>query len=148
MQDRKYMMLAIKQAKMAVQKGEIPVGAIIVKDDKIIAKAHNLKETKVNPLAHAEMLAIQKALKKLGSMYLTDCTIYVTLEPCPMCAGSMLLSRMTRLVYACPESKLGAAESLFNIVDNNNINHRLEVRAGVCEQESKQILQEFFKQKR
>ena len=113
--NEKYMALALKEAEKAFKKNEVPVGCVIVKDDKVIARAHNLRQTKKSVLGHAEILAIEKASKKLNSWILEDCTIYVTLEPCPMCAGTILQSRIKKLVFAAQEPKFGACGSVINL---------------------------------
>ncbi|MBI4115973.1 MAG: nucleoside deaminase [Candidatus Omnitrophica bacterium] len=142
---------AIKEATRSFEKGEIPVGAVIVHDKKIIARAHNQMETLHDPTAHAEMIAITQAAETLaegkrdhrGS--LEGATLYVTMEPCPMCAGALVLSKAKGLVYAAEDSKAGACGSLYNIVSDDRLNHRLSVRKGILADESKQLLQEFFK---
>jgi tRNA(adenine34) deaminase len=146
--DTYYMQVALAEARSAASEGETPVGAVIVKDDKIIARAHNKRETCRDATAHAELLAVREACAVLGAWRLTGCTIYVTLEPCPMCAGALVMSRIEKLVYACPDSRAGAAESLFNITDSPLLNHRVKVRCGVLETEARALLQEFFQTKR
>lgn len=148
MNDEHYMRLALAEAKKSATLGEIPIGAVLVKDDKIVAGAHNMRETWQDATAHAEVIAIRAACQKLGRWRLRDCTLYVTVEPCPMCAGALVMARVGRLVYGCTDSKAGAAESLFNIVDNKALNHQIETVAGVCEKECRQIMQAFFQQKR
>ncbi len=143
------MRLAIKEAKKALELGEVPVGAVIAdKDENLISAGFNLRETRTDATAHAEMIAIQIACKNLKSWRLNDLTLYVTLEPCPMCAGALVNSRIRRLVYGVADSKAGAAESLFNITSNPNLQHRLEIRAGVLEFECKDLLQKFFQDRR
>ncbi len=146
--DKRYMELALEQAKKASAMGEVPIGAVIAKDGLVVASAHNLCETWRDATAHAEMLAIKQASEVLNNSRLTGCTLYVTVEPCPMCAGALVMSRVSRLVYGCPDSKAGAAESLFNIVDNKALNHQVQTVAGVCEEECRQLMQEFFQEKR
>lgn len=148
MEDRSYMDVAIEEAKKAFSAGDVPVGAVIVKDGVIIARAHNMREETGDATAHAEMLAVREACRVVGGWRLSGCTMYVTLEPCPMCAGALVMSRMDRLVYALSESKTGAAESVFNIVDNKALNHRLQVTSGIGETECRELLQRFFKAKR
>ena len=148
MTDADYMQLALVEAKKAEANGDVPVGAVIVKAGEVIAKAHNMREECCDSTAHAEVIAIRKACEHLHSWRLINCTMYVTLEPCPMCAGALVLSRMARLVYGAADIKMGACESLFNIVSNKNLNHSIDVTAGVCEQQCKEMLQEFFKSKR
>ena len=148
MNDEFYMGIAIKEAQKAMSAGDVPVGAVIVRNGDIIAQSFNMREAANDATAHAEILAIREACRKLGRWRLNDCTIYVTLEPCPMCAGALVMSRMERLVYALPESKTGAAESVFNIVDNKSLNHRMKVTAGICENQCRELMQKFFKEKR
>lgn len=140
-----FMSLAIKQAIKAQQKGEVPVGAVIVYNDKIIAKAHNLKETKTSAIAHAEIIAINKACKKLNQKILVDATIYITLEPCLMCTGAIINSRMKRVVYATEEPKFGALGSLIDLSLIDKLNHRIIVSKGVLKEEASQLLKDFFK---
>ncbi|MBR1421266.1 MAG: tRNA adenosine(34) deaminase TadA [Selenomonadaceae bacterium] len=143
------MRLALDEAMKAYKLGEVPIGAVIVdQDGDLISAGHNLRETKNDATAHAEMIAIQIACQKLNRWRLKDLTLYVTLEPCPMCAGALVASRISRLVYGVYDSKAGACESIFNITNNPNLNHRIEVRAGVLEFECKQILQKFFEDRR
>jgi tRNA(adenine34) deaminase len=143
-----FMKEAIKEAKKAFKKNEVPVGAVLVKDNKIIAKAHNLNITTNDPTAHAEILALRKASKILRNYRLTDCEIYATLEPCPMCAGAMVYARIKRLVYATDDPKSGCCKSVLNIVNNKKLNHRIEVTSGVCKEESEKLLKRFFKKLR
>lgn len=144
-EDEKYMKIALKEAQKAFDKEEVPVGAIIVKDGIIIAKAHNQKEEKTDTTKHAEIIAIQKASKKLKSWRLADTTMYVTLEPCTMCIGAVINARIKRLVYATPDEKTGACGSVLNIPEEYKFNHVVEIKKSVREEESKQILQIFFK---
>ena len=141
--NEKYMLLALKEAEKAFKKNEVPVGCVIIKDDKVIAKAHNLRQTKKSVLGHAEILAIEKASKKLNSWILEDCTIYVTLEPCPMCAGTILQSRIKRLVFAANEPKFGACGSVINLFEKK-FNHEVEVIPNVLQEESAKLLKNFF----
>ena len=141
--NEKYMRLALIEAKKAFDKNEVPVGCVIVKDDKVIAKAHNLRQTKKSVLAHAEILAIQKASKKLDSWILEDCTMYVTLEPCPMCAGTILHSRIKKLVYATKEPKFGACQSVMNLFDYK-FNHQVEITDGILQEEASNLMKNFF----
>ncbi|HHW94916.1 MAG TPA: nucleoside deaminase [Mogibacterium sp.] len=147
-EDEKYMMEAIREAEKAALLDEVPVGAVIVKDGKIIASAHNRVELDNNSSAHAEMIAIADAEAELGSKWLNGATVYVTLEPCCMCAGSMVLARISRLVIGAKDPKSGACGSVVNIVNNKNLNHRIEVTTGVLEEECSRQLTEFFRQKR
>lgn len=144
----KYMELAIKEALKAQKNGDIPVGAIIVKDGKVIAKAYNKKEKNKCPTEHAEILAIKKASKKLKTWRLDDCILYVTMEPCLMCAGAMVQSRIKKVVYGVENSKFGFAGSIDNILNNKNMNHTIEIEKKICEKEIIKILKEFFKDKR
>lgn len=141
--NEKYMALALKEAEKAFKKNEVPVGCVIVKDDKVIARAHNLRQTKKSVLGHAEILAIEKASKKLNSWILEDCTIYVTLEPCPMCAGTILQSRIKKLVFATNEPKFGACGSVINLFEKK-FNHEVEVIPNVLQEESSKLLKNFF----
>ncbi len=141
--NEKYMRLALIEAKKAFDKNEVPVGCVIVKDDKVIAKAHNLRQTKKSVLAHAEILAIQKASKKLDSWILEDCTMYVTLEPCPMCAGTILQSRIKKLVYATKEPKFGACQSVMNLFDYK-FNHQVEITDSILQEEASNLMKNFF----
>ena len=139
-----FMQEALKEAVKARKKGEIPVGAIIVKDNNIIARGHNLKETKNSALQHAEIITINKANEKLKSWRLLDCTMYVTLEPCCMCAGALVNSRINRLVIATEDDKTGAFGSKIDI-NNIGLNHKIEVTKGICKVESSNLIKEFFK---
>lgn len=142
--DLNFMNLALKEAQKAFLKGEVPVGAVIVKDNKVIAKAHNLRHTKKSVISHAEILAIQKATKKFNSWILEGCTLYVTIEPCIMCAGTILQSRITKVVYGAKEPKFGALGSVLDISQIPGFNHKLEVISGVLEEESSLIMRSFF----
>lgn len=142
--NRKFMLEAIELAKIAASEGEVPVGAVIVKDGKIIAKGKNEREKKQNALSHAEIEAINNACKALGSWRLDDCEIYVTLEPCPMCAGAIINSRIKTLVFGAYDSKMGSIDSVVNLC-NYPYNHKVEVYGGICEDECLEILQDFFK---
>ena len=140
-----YMKKALKEAKKAYDKLEIPGGAIIVKDGKIIARAHNQKETKFDTTKHAEILAIQKASKKLKSWRLIDCEMYVTLEPCTMCAGAIINSRIKKIYIGASDEKTGAVGSVLNLFDDYKFNHKPEYEKGILEQECSEILKRFFK---
>lgn len=144
----KFMKEALKEAKKAYEKEEIPVGAIIVKDNKIIARAYNVKEEKKDTTKHAEIIAIQKASKKLESWRLTDCDIYVTLEPCSMCAGALIQSRIRKVYIGTMDKKTGACGSVLNLLEDYKFNHKVEVENGILEEECKKILKEFFKELR
>ena len=144
MNNNKFMKAALKEAQKAFDKNEVPVGCVIVKDNKIIARAHNLRESKKSVLAHAELIAIEKANKKLNSWILDGCTIYVTLEPCPMCAGAILQSRCTNLVFGAFEPKFGACGSIVNLLQDTNFNHQVKITSGVLQEECSNILKKFF----
>ena len=141
----KFMKQALKEAKKAYEKLEVPVVAVIVKDGKIIAKAHNLKETKTDTTKHAEILAIQKASKKLESWRLLDCEMYITLEPCSMCAGAIINSRIKKIYIGALDEKTGAAGSVLNLFEDYKFNHKVEVEKGVMQEECENILKDFFK---
>jgi tRNA(adenine34) deaminase len=147
-QDERFMQAAIREAQIAEENGDVPIGCVIVHQQCIIAKAHNQREQLTDPTAHAEMIAITQAAEHLQSWRLQGCTIYVTLEACPMCAGAMVLGRIDRLVYGCRDPKTGACGSLYNIVQDNRLNHRLEVTAGVLEQDCSEMLSDFFARRR
>ena len=147
-QDEIFMKEALKEAAKARKKDEVPIGAVIVHNNKIIAKGHNLRETKHDALGHAEIIAIRKANKKLKSWRLVDCTIYVTVEPCSMCAGAILQSRIDRIVYGTEDIKGGALGSSYNLFEQKNINHIPEIVSGVLKEECSQIIKDFFKKKR
>lgn len=142
------MQIAIEQAKTAQDNGDVPIGAVIVYQNQIIGKAYNQREQLNDPTAHAEIIALTQAAASMESWRLKDCTIYVTLEPCPMCAGALVLARMERLVYGCDDPKTGAVKSLYNIVQDERLNHRLEVTSGVLADECSGLLQEFFQKRR
>ena len=144
----KYMRLALKEAQKAYDKKEIPVGAVIVKDDKVIAKAHNLKELKNDTTKHAEILAIQKASKKLGCWRLEDCEMYVTLEPCSMCAGALIQSRIKKVYIGTMDYKTGACGSVLNLLKGFKFNHNVEVETGILAEDCEKILKDFFKELR
>jgi tRNA(adenine34) deaminase len=146
--DEKYMKLALEQAGIAEENGDVPIGAVIIKDGQIIAKAYNQREQLQDPTAHAEIIALTQAAAALENWHLNGCTIYVTLEPCPMCAGALVLARMDRLVYGCDDPKAGAAGSLYDIVRDKRLNHRLTVTSGVLADECSTLLQDFFQKKR
>ena len=143
-----YMREALKQAKKAYEKEEIPVGAIIVKNHKIIARAYNQKEYKLDTTKHAEILAIQKASQKLHSWRLKDCEMYVTLEPCSMCAGALIQSRIKKIYIGTMDSKTGACGSILNLLNDYPFNHQVEVETGILQQECENILKQFFKELR
>lgn len=143
--NEKFMQEALKEAKKAYNKLEIPVGAVIVKDGKVIARAHNLKETKLDTTKHAEILAIQKASKKLESWRLLDCEMYVTLEPCSMCAGAIINARMKKIYIGTLDEKTGAAGSVLNLFEDYKFNHEVEVEKGIMKEQCESMLKDFFK---
>lgn len=144
----KYMKEALRQAKKAYALGEVPIGCVIVYEDKIIARGYNRRNTDKNTLAHAEITAINRASKKIGDWRLEDCTMYVTLEPCQMCAGAIVQSRITNVVMGCMNPKAGCGGSILNILEMPEFNHQVNVLRGVMEEECSQILQDFFKELR
>ena len=146
--DERYMLEALKEAGKAAEEGEVPVGAVIVRDGIIIARAHNLIETVHRSSAHAEMLAIEAAEKYLDAKWLGGSTMYVTLEPCSMCAGAMVLARIDRLVIGADDPKTGACGSLYNIASDERLNHRITIERGVLGQHCSEQLREFFRKKR
>ena len=148
MDDKKFMKIALEEAKTAGAMGEIPIGAVLVVSGEIIAKGHNMRETWQDATAHAEVVVIQAACKKLKRWRLTEATLYVTIEPCPMCAGAIIMSRIDRLVYGAPDSRAGACESLFNVVNNPALNHQVTVTAGIMSQECGKIVKDFMQDKR
>jgi len=139
---------ALDQAYQAYKLEEVPIGAVIVKDGKIVGKGYNKKEMSLDTTNHAEIIAIREASKNLKSWRLTDCTMYVTVEPCPMCAGAIVNSRIKELVIGTMDPKGGACGSLYNIVENDNLNHKLEVKRGILEKECSDIMKKFFKKLR
>lgn len=141
----KFMKEALKEAQKAYDKLEVPVGSVIVKDGKVIARAHNLKETKFDTTKHAEILVIQKASKKLNSWRLLDCEMYVTLEPCSMCAGALINSRVKKVYIGANDEKTGAVGSVFNLLEDYTFNHKVEVEKGILKNECEDILKRFFK---
>ena len=144
----KFMQEAIKEAIKAYKKLEVPVGAVIVKDGEIIARAHNLKETKFDTTKHAEILAIQKASKKMKAWRLIDCEMYITLEPCSMCAGAIINSRIKKIYIGAMDEKTGAAGSKLNLFEDYTFNHNVEVETNVMRDECEKILKDFFKELR
>ena len=143
-----WMKLALKEAEKAKIKGEVPVGAIIVKSNMAIAKGHNLRETKNNPILHAEIVAIQKAAKKLKSWRLNDCDLYITLEPCLMCAGAIIQSRLRHIFIATEDPKAGACCSLYQVFDDKRFNHNPTWERGLLKEQSSLLLKNFFKELR
>lgn len=138
------MRLALEEASLGAAYGEVPVGCVIAQGDRVIARAHDRRESLQDPTAHAEVLAIREAARFLGSWRLEGCTLTVTVEPCAMCAGAIVLARIPRLVYGAPNPKAGAVRSLFRICEDPRLNHRVQVRGGVLEEEAKALLQAFF----
>jgi tRNA(adenine34) deaminase len=146
--DKIYMSEALKEAQRAFAEDEVPVGAVVVYKNKIIARGHNQVERLKDPTAHAEMLALTSAANYLGSKWLNGAAVYVTIEPCSMCAGALVLSRVKDLYFGAKDPKTGACGSIANIVSHKKLNHRLKVKKGVLEKECATLLQEFFKKKR
>ena len=146
--DENFMRVAITQAEIAQENGDVPIGAVIVREGQIIGKAYNQREQLQDPTAHAEIIALTQAAAALENWHLNGCTMYVTLEPCPMCAGALVLARIERLVFGCDDPKTGACGSLYNIVQDERLNHRLEVTSGVLADECSELLQQFFRKRR
>ncbi len=144
MDDAAYMEMALRMARKALRFGEVPVGAVIVRDETVIAQAHNLTRTDRDPTAHAETVAIRRAATRLGDWRLSGCTLYCTVEPCILCAGAILLARIDRLVYGCPDPKMGAVRSLFTLCSDARLNHQVSVTGGVLEEESTRLMRQFF----
>jgi len=145
--DERFMHEAIRMAKKCIVKDEVPVGAVIVRDGTIIARAGNRRESRRSPLAHAEVLAIQKASKRLGGWRLCDCVLYVTLEPCPMCAGAIINARINKVVFGAWDPKGGAFGSLYNLADGR-LNHKPHIIGGVLEEQCAVLLKDYFRNKR
>ena len=148
MNDFELMGLALAEAEQAAAEGEVPIGAVLVFAGEVVAQAHNRRETDHDATAHAEMLVIREACRKLKRWRLTGATLYVTIEPCPMCAGALVMSRIDRLVYGSPDFRAGAVESIFNVVQHPALNHRLAVTAGVRQEECAAAMQAFFRERR
>ena len=146
--DESLMRLALQQAEVAAQLGEVPVGAVLVHQSQVIAQAHNLRESQADPTAHAEMLVIRAAAQRMGSWRLEDCTLVVTLEPCPMCAGAIVNARIPRLVYGTTDPKMGCVDTLHRLCTDERFNHRVQVTSGVLAQECAQVLKDFFVKRR
>lgn len=138
------MALALEEARLAVAEGEVPIGALVVCDGAIVSRAHNTREMDNDPTAHAELIAIREASQRLGRWRLSDCTVYVTLEPCPMCAGAMHQARIERLVYGTIDPKAGAVGTLYDLSSDERLNHRFAVTSGILAEESSALLKEFF----
>jgi tRNA(adenine34) deaminase len=146
--DLEYMQLALEQARLAPARGEVPIGAVLVLDGQVLAQVHNFREVWQDPTAHAEVVAIREAATRLGTWRLTGTTLYVTVEPCSMCAGAIIQSRVSRLVFGARDPKAGACGSVFNLPDERRLNHRVEVIGGIMERESQELMQKFFKRLR
>lgn len=144
----KFMKEALKQANKALELGEVPIGCVIVRNDKIIARGYNRRNTDKSVLAHAEISAIKKASKKLGDFRLEDCDIYVTLEPCPMCAGAIVQARLPRVIYGCKSDKSGSAGTIINVLRVPQFNHQVEICSGLLQEKCSEILSVFFKKLR
>jgi len=147
MNDEKLMRVALKQAQKALAKDEVPVGCIIVRENKIIARGYDKRESTNDPTAHAEIIAIRKASKKLGTWRLQDCDLYVTLEPCPMCLGTAILARIKRIIYGTENPKFGAITSIINLL-HSKWNHKMKVTSGILNEQCSEILKRYFKNKR
>ena len=146
--DNYFMGLALSEAQKAYDIGEVPIGSVLVLDGQVVATGHNMREIWHDATAHAEMIAIREACEKLGRWRLTGLTLYVTIEPCPMCAGALVMSRVDRLVYGSVDVKAGAIDSIFNIAQNEALNHRMVVTSGVRADECAEIMKKFFRERR
>lgn len=146
--DETYMAMALDEARRAEELGEVPIGAVVVCEGAVVARAHNRREIDRDPAGHAELIAIREAARRLDRWRLSDCTVYVTLEPCPMCAGLMHQARIARCVYAAPDPKAGALGTLYDLHDDARLNHRFEVTSGCLETQSAQMLRSFFRRLR
>jgi tRNA(adenine34) deaminase len=146
--DERFIRLAIDAAAVAEENGDVPIGAVIVRQGRIIGKAYNQRQQLQDPTAHAEIIALTQAAAAVGSWRLHGCTMYVTLEPCPMCAGALVLARLDRLVYGCNDPKAGACGSLYNIVQDERLNHKVEITSGVLADDCSRQLQNFFARRR
>lgn len=146
--DEKYMKTAIKEAKKALALGDVPIGCVIVCDGRIIGRGYNRRTADKNVLSHAEINAVKKACKKMGDWRLENCTMYVTLEPCPMCAGAIVQARIPRVVIGCMNPKAGCAGSVLNLLDEKGFNHRVQTEIGVMEEECSKLMRDFFKELR
>lgn len=147
-EDRDWMLEAIAEAEKAEAIGEVPIGAVIVRNNEIIGRGHNLRETTLDPTAHAELVAVRDACDKIGAWRLLDCTLYVTLEPCPMCAGALVQSRVKRVVYGTADPKAGCAGTLMNLLQEPRFNHETELTSGVLQAECAMLLTRFFRRLR
>jgi len=146
--DLEYMQLALERARLAPALGEVPIGAVLVCDGQVLAEVHNFREAWQDPTAHAEVVAIREAASRLGTWRLTGATLYVTVEPCSMCTGAIIQSRISRLVFGAKDPKAGACGSVFNLPEERRLNHRVEVVGGILEQESQELIQAFFRRLR
>ncbi len=146
--DFRYMQLALDEARLAAEEGEVPIGAVVVCDGEVVARAHNRREGDADPAAHAEFLAMERAARELGKWRLSGCTVYVTLEPCLMCAGLMVNARIDRCVYGAADPKGGALGTLYDVSHDARLNHEFEVASGVGAEESAELLRSFFKSRR
>jgi tRNA(adenine34) deaminase len=146
--DEQFMQEALAEARAALDHGDVPIGAVAVRDGQIIARAHNERELRADPTAHAEILLLQRAAEALGQWRLNDVTVYITVEPCPMCAGALVAGRVERLVYGSADELAGAAYSIYNIVQDPRLNHECQVSAGVMAEESAELVRKFFRSKR
>lgn len=146
--DYYFMKKALEQAKRAYMIGEVPVGAVVVKDGAIISRGYNMRETKKDPTAHAELIAMKSAAKKLNSWRLSGCTLYVTLEPCPMCSGVIINSRIDKVVFGAYDAKAGCCTTLYHLCNDERFNHRAQILGGVMQESCAEILSNFFKEKR
>ncbi|WP_139990661.1 tRNA adenosine(34) deaminase TadA [Paenibacillus paridis] len=147
-EDQNWMLEAIAEAKKAEEIGEVPIGAVIVRHNEIIGRGYNLRETQFDPTAHAEMVAIRDACDRIGAWRLLDCTLYVTLEPCPMCAGAIVQSRVKRVVYGTTDPKAGCAGTLMNLLQEPRFNHETELTSGILQPECASLLKQFFRRLR
>jgi tRNA(adenine34) deaminase len=143
--DREYMQMALEKARLAPALGEVPIGAVLVMEGQILSQVHNFREVWQDPTAHAEVVAIRESATRLGTWRLTGATLYVTVEPCSMCAGAIIQARIRRLVFAARDPKAGACGSVFNLPDERRLNHRVEVVGGLMERESQELMQSFFR---
>ena len=146
--DEQFMRLALEEAEAARQEGEVPVGAVVVCDNHVVGRGHNRNIADCDPTAHAEILALREAARRLGNHRLPPCTLYVTIEPCVMCAGAAVQARLARLVYGCDDPKAGAVRSLYQVADDPRLNHRVQVAGGVLGAECAELIRSFFQQKR
>lgn len=147
-QDQYFMQAALDEAAIAERLAEVPIGAVVVYNDQIVGRGHNLRETSNDPTTHAEIIAIQQAAKALNSWRLLDCTLYVTLEPCVMCMGAIILARIPYLVFGCRDPKVGAVGSIYNFAEDQRFNHQVQVREGILQPECSTLLSEFFRRLR